>query len=69
MRFYFDIANGHKKTDPQGIECATQLDAQRYADKVAAEFQRSDVFKGVRGLSVVVSDVTGYPIYKAAIPE
>ena len=67
MRFDFDIANGHNKSDFRGISCSSSEDARLMADQLAADFKRNHGLENTRGLYVVVTDEAGVAIYKAAI--
>ena len=36
-RYYFDLKNGHRLIDPSGLDCASDEEARRQAEIIAAQ--------------------------------
>jgi hypothetical protein len=63
MRFYFDVADGRRITDPRGQNCRTLEDAKSLADQLAAEWARK--LPKPNGEYIAVVDAGGQELYRA----
>ena len=64
-KFHFEIVNGHKIEDPQGMELPTEYQAQKMAEELAKQIAvdlDDDSLK-----EVVVKTDAGMVIHKASI--
>jgi hypothetical protein len=64
--FHFDIADRVRLEDPVGLDCKTENDARKTADRLARQIA-IDLDDDREGRCVVVIDEAGTEIYKAEI--
>jgi hypothetical protein len=65
--FHFDIADGVRLEDPVGLDCASEHDARKTADRIARQIAADLVDCRNEERSVVVVDEAGTEIYTAPV--
>jgi hypothetical protein len=64
--FHFDIADGVRLEDPVGLDCRSESDAKRTAERIAQQIA-VDLDDGNEDRSVVVVDESGSEIFKTPV--
>ncbi len=66
--FHFDIADGVRLEDPVGLDCKSETEAKKTADKIARQIA-IDLDGDREERCVVVVDEAGSEIYKTPVKE
>jgi hypothetical protein len=64
-KYHFEIVDGFRLEDPVGVDCASETEAKKVADKIAQQIATDIASKGDR--NVVVVDEQGDELYQAEI--
>ena len=52
-RYFFDIENGHRLVDPAGVDCASDIDAQKKGTFIAQQIAADSPSSAARRLAVL----------------
>jgi hypothetical protein len=65
--FHFDIADGVRLEDPVGLDCGSEQEAKKTADRIARQIALDLDADGGEDRAVVVVDEAGSEIYTTPI--